>query len=218
MMNQHEPDTRVADLYTVLTQVLAAQEDERRAVTHVLREEIGQALAALALNLRVLEQRSGQPADANLFSDMRQMTARALRDLEQLQRCLYPPALESQGLVSALEVYIRDFVSLSQIGVELDAEVPPLRLAADVEITLFRIVQDALEHLRQQAGVSSVGLCLRLVKQHAYLVIEADCPADVTGWRVALIAERASASGGRCALTGGRFEVALPLAERNDAP
>lgn len=215
MMNQREPDTRAAELSAVLTQVLAAQEDERRAVTHILREEVGQALAALALNLRVLEQRSGQPAEAGLLGDMRQMTARALRDLEQLQRCLYPPALESQGLVFALEVYIRDFVSLSQIGVELDAEVPPLRLAADVEIALFRIAQDALEHLRQQAGVSSVCLRLRLIKQHAYLVIEADCPADIAGWRGALIAARASAAGGRCALAGGRFEVALPLVERN---
>lgn len=222
MTDHHNLDERVTELSTLLTQVLAWQEDERRTVTYSLREDIGQALAALALNLRVLEQHSTHPLNVEIIGDMRKLTTGALRDLDQLQRWLYPPALESQGLIPAFEVYIQEFAHANQVRVEIDAEVPPRRLPKDVEITLFRMLQDALEHLRQQLCVNAVRLRLRLIKEFAYLVIEIDGVTEVAGWRTALMAERAAALGGRCAVTtlplaGARFEIALPVIQEDSA-
>jgi two-component system sensor histidine kinase DegS len=222
MVDNHNLDERIMVLSALLIQALDAQEDERRTVTHSLREEIGQALAALALNLRVLEQRGSQPPDVDMLNNMRRLTSRALHDLEQLQRRLYPPALESQGLIAALEVYIRDFVQVSQVRVELDAEVLPFRLPTAIEIALFRMLQDILEQLCRQAHASEVLLQLRLIKQYAYLVIEFDGSTADGDWHTALIVERAGALGGRCALTalpfaGTRFEIALPLLYEKDS-
>ncbi|MBK8019874.1 MAG: hypothetical protein IPK19_00285 [Chloroflexi bacterium] len=214
-------DERVSQLSNVLTQVLASQEVERRTLTYTLREEIGQSLTALAINLRILEQQNGLPLNSELIGDMRKLTTSALHELDRLQRRLYPPALESQGLIQACEVYIQEFARTHQVRVEMDAEVPLRRLPTEVEITLFRIIQDVMEHVREQRCASEVRLRLRFVKEFAYLVIEIDSIAEIEGWRTTLMVERAEASGGRCAvmalpLAGARFEIALPVGMREN--
>lgn len=222
MADHSSRDERAAVLSDLLARVLASHEDERRAIIHALQEDIGQALAALSLNLRVLEQHNTHPHSADLIGSMRRLTSSTLHELDSLQRSLYPAALESQGVVPAMEVYIQEFAYSTHIQVALDAEVLPRRLAPDVEIALFRIVQDALEHLRAQPCTGQIIVRLRVIKAYVYLVIEHDGADDITGWRTALIAERASALGGQCAITslpftGARFEIALPLHDKASA-
>lgn len=216
MDQYNHADERVDVLSDLLARVLARQEDERRTVIHALQENVGQNLAALALNLRVLEHRSDQTQVAELISNMRRLTTSALQEIDMLQQQLYPAALGSQGLVSAIEVYIQTFAHASQIQVELDAEVPPQRLPPNVEIALFRVVQDVLEHLRDQQSVSLIDVRLRLVKDYVYLVIENDGTVAVRSWHTDLMAERVQSLGGQSAMmalpfTGARFEIALPL-------
>ncbi len=219
MAHADQLETRVAELSGLLTQVLALQEAERRAVTHRLQEDIGQSLTAFALKLRVLERNCDPELCVELVRELRQLTASTLHDLDQLQRQLYPLALDSQGMVAAVEVYIQEYSRLAQIQVELDAEVPHYRLSRERELALFRMVQDALEHLHQQACASEVRIRLRFIKNFTYLVIEDNGAGEVSGWRTTLIASRAEALGGRCAISalpdgGSRFEIALPMSEK----
>jgi signal transduction histidine kinase len=196
--------------------VLVSQEAERRVIVHTLQEHIGQALTALALNLRVLEQHSVDSRSADLICTMRKLTSGALRELETLQHGLYPAALDSQGIIPALEVYIQEFAHATHIRVVLDAEVPPRRFPPDVEITLFRITQDALDHLRSQPCTGQITVRLRVIKEYLYLVIENDGSNDVSRWNTSLMTARASALVGQCALmtlpyAGARFDIALPI-------
>lgn len=215
MAHANALETRVAELSNLLSHVLALQEAERRAITQTLQEDIGQALAAFALKLRVLEQHCDSDLCAELISDMRQLTAGTLRELDHLQRHLYPPALDSQGVVAAIEVHVQEYSHLTQTQVELDAEVPRRRLPAAHELALFRMFQEALEQIRLLDCASDIHIRLRFIKEFAYLVIEANGAGDITGWRTTLIKERAEGLGGRCAIAalpdGSRFEIALPV-------
>lgn len=220
MATADQLEARVAELSGLLTQVLALQEAERRAITHTLQEDIGQALTAFALKLRFLEQHCDPAACAELIGDLRQMASATLRELDQLQRHLYPLALDSQGMVPAIEIYIQEYSRLAQIQVEMDAEVPLQRLPRDRELALFRMLQDALEHLHHQAGASEISIRLRFIKNFAYVVIEDNGTGEVSGWRTSLIGKRAEALGGRCAISalpdgGSRFEIALPVSEKD---
>lgn len=202
-----------------LARVLAAQEDERRALVATLQEQIGQPLTALSLNLRVLEQHGRDARSAELVTVMRDLVGDTLRVLDRLQRDLYPPALVSQGVVPAFEVYIQEFAHASNIQVLLDAELPPRRFTPELEIGLFRILQDALAHFRQVRGTGQIKVHLCFIKEHAYLVIENDGPDEFAGGHRTLIEERARALGGTCAMRslaygGTRLDVVLPIVER----
>ncbi len=219
MTDPDKMDERLQVLSSVLTHVLATQEDERRTVIHALQEDVGQALTALALNLRVLERRCEPAPCLELVGEMRELVAGALRDLDHLQRTLYPPALDSQGLIPAVEMCIQEFAHATQVRVTLDAEVMPVRLPKVIEIALFRSLQEVLEHLRQQPTVSEVRLRLRFIKEFAYLVIEADGATRAAGWREDLIVARVAALGGcyaitPSALTGTHYAIALPVYQK----
>ena len=219
MTDHDQLDERLQVLSSVLTHVLATQEDERRAVIHSLQEDVGQALTALALNLRVLEKRCDQTPSLELIGEMRELVTGALRDLDHVQRTLYPPALDSQGLIPAVEMCIQEFAHSTQVRVALDAEVLPMRLPAVIEIALFRSLQEVLEHLRQQPTVSEVRLRLRFIKEFAYRVIEAEGVTRAPDWREDLISARASALGGcyaitPIALTGTQYTIALPVYQK----
>jgi signal transduction histidine kinase len=208
----------IDELTEQLARVLAAQEDERRALVATLQEQIGQPLTALSLNLRVLEQHSSDARSAELVSVTRKLAGDALRALDALQRSLYPAALVSQGIVPAFEVYIQEFAHANDIQVLLDAELPPRRFAPELEIGLFRILQDALAHFKQARGTGQIKIHLCFIKERAYLVIENDGPSGVAGGRTTLIEERARALGGTCAMRllaygGTCLDVVLPLAE-----
>lgn len=210
---------KIDGLAEPLARVLAAQEDERRALVATLQEQIGQPLTALSLNLRVLEQHTSDAHSAELIGVIRKLTGDSLRALDRLQHDLYPPALVSQGVVSAFEVYIQEFAHANDIQVLLDAELPPRRFAPDLEIGLFRILQDALAHLRRSRGTGQIKVHLCFIKDRAYLVIENDGPDEYAGDHRTLIEERARALGGTCAMRplaygGTRLDVVLPLANR----
>lgn len=205
---------------TLLAQALAAQEKERRAVTRVLQEDIGQALTALAVRLQVVENGCDNPQCLTLISEARAIVADVLRHTERLTHRLYPPALESQGLGPALEVYAQDFAHLTHLQVELDLEVLPSRLPTDVEVALFRIVQEALEGSRRYACASAVRIVLRRLEGHIYMALQDDgigYPADVlSDWCLLRMSQRAEALGGSCTFSmasgqGAHIEVIIPV-------
>ncbi|MBZ0300494.1 MAG: hypothetical protein K8J31_12165 [Anaerolineae bacterium] len=220
MVREENLEARVARLSNLLSQTLLAQETERRVITHKLQEEVGQTLAALALNLRVLEAQCINPQCVGIIGETRVLVADALHDIEHLQRQLYPPALESQGVVAAFEVFIQEFARSAQVQIELDAEVWPHRLPVEVEFALFRILEDTLEHLRNKPLISTISVVLRFVDGFVFLVVEDDHSDDALNWQPALMLERAEGLGGHCAVSstegqGTRIEVALPLEKDN---
>ncbi len=206
-------------LSSLLTQVMDTQELERRALATRLQEDIGQALAALAVHLRVIERRCKDVESTAVIAESRTLLTTALHDLEGITTSLNPPALQTQGLGPALENYAQEFARQTHIGVELDFEVLP-RLGAEVEINLFRVVQAAMEAIFHYAVASSISLVLRQADHAVVLLVEDDspgCSPEITSsFRFLQIVQRVDALGGVCELApeapdGMRVRVIVPL-------
>jgi len=201
----------------VLVQALYAREEERQAISTVLRDDVGQSLTALALYLRMAEGSCISPQCSGKIAEARALLSDILKSVEQLTRWLTPSALENQGLGPALEVYAQDFAHAVGVRVELDLEVLSSRAAPEVELGLFRIVQEALESVN---NASVVRIALRQVKDQLRLVIEDDgagySPEIALNWRVLWMAQRAKLLGGCCCVEnlagqGSRVTVGLPM-------
>jgi signal transduction histidine kinase len=141
----------------LLNKVVSAQEEERRRISRELHDETGQALTSLLVQLRILEKSNDLDEVKTHVEDMRRRTAQTLQEIRRLAADLRPAALDDLGLISALEGYIYEFSRKTGIAVDFGAQdVEDMRLPHEVEIVLYRIVQESLTNVARHANASAV--------------------------------------------------------------
>jgi PAS domain S-box-containing protein len=134
--------------------VLQMQDAERRRIARELHDSAGQIIAALQMNLIPLEEQS-RAMDAK-FADTLQQSLDYLQqlstELRTVSYLLHPPLLDEAGLPSALRWFIEGFAERSKIAVELELSPELGRLSQDMEMTLFRLVQECLTNIHRHSG------------------------------------------------------------------
>lgn len=153
--------------------LVEVQENERAYVARELHDEAGQALSTLKLNLSRLEQDPDCPVQiAVRLREFKGATDGILEELHRLAMDLRPAALDHLGLSAALQQYIQN-LSSEQLTVQFKAVgFGSERLPKNVEITLYRIVQEALTNVLRHAAASSVGILLEKELGKVKLFIE----------------------------------------------
>lgn len=137
--------------------LVQVQEDERRRIAQELHDEIGQTLTGLKL---VLDTSASQPEKA---AQAGQMVNELIGQVRQMSLDLRPAMLDDLGLLPALLWLIDRYTHQTGIEVEFaHAGLEGRRFASEVEITAYRVVQEALTNIARYAGVSqaSVGAWL----------------------------------------------------------
>ncbi|TKJ29535.1 MAG: hypothetical protein CEE40_07925 [Chloroflexi bacterium B3_Chlor] len=136
----------------------AAQDEERLRVGHELHDDTVQSLVVLSQELERAQRdlpatakRSGQK-----LADLRELTGSIIDDLRRYIGDLRPVYLEDLGLIPGLQKLADDLAASDHIDTELEVSGTPYRLAADVELAIFRIVQEALNNVEQHAQASRV--------------------------------------------------------------
>ena len=145
----------------LIEQVMTAQDQERRRIARELHDETGQALAALLVGLRTIEEARTMAEACALAQQLREVAARTLHDVGRLARGLHPIVLDELGLAVAVTRHIQEFARLHAIAEEthiegLDAE-PLLPL---VQNTVYRVLQEALTNVAKHAGARRVSVRL----------------------------------------------------------
>jgi len=164
-----------------LSQIIAAQEDERKRIARELHDETGQALASLMVGLRNVEEAPTDVEVRRRLSDLRQVTANTLENVRALSVDLRPSVLDDHGLVAALARYTQDYVARHHVPVDyqtlgLDSE----RLPAPIETAVYRIVQEALTNIAKYAGPCHVSVLLeKRADQLSVIVEDTGCGFDV---------------------------------------
>jgi signal transduction histidine kinase len=157
-----------------LRRVVSGQELERRRLARELHDETGQALTSILLGLRAVEE-SGTPDEmSTAASHLRELVVGTLQDVRRLAVQLRPKALDDFGLVAAVERLVQTFSEATAIRVDVEAQLGDKRLPAEVETTLYRIVQEALTNIVKHAGASRVSILLVRSSGSATVVIEDD--------------------------------------------
>ncbi len=151
---------RLADERRALVgKVIRAQEQERTRVAHELHDGLGQVLTSISLFAGDLEERV--PEDLRpRATRLRSLIGRAITDSRTLVWSLHPPELERLGLVPALERLVQSMGETGPAVVELHGDARGMRLAADAESVVYRIVQEALNNAQKHSGATSISVTL----------------------------------------------------------
>jgi PAS domain S-box-containing protein len=133
---------------------LRTHEEEKRKIAHALHDSAGQYLVALQMKLDVL-QRSSIAATGRknpVVDECRELIKRCCREIRATSHLLYPPLLDDLGLETAVRLHLDGFMERRKIRVELDIESHLGRLDRTLEITLFRVVQEALATIHRKCA------------------------------------------------------------------
>lgn len=218
-----EAEARLGELSRKL---LRLRDEERRRLARELHDSTGQTLAALELNLVMLQQENLSPKMAEKLSESVRLTDQALQEIRTISYLLHPPMLDEAGLVLALEWYVEGFAQRSRMRVDLDLPATYDRLPQEMELAIFRIVQEALTNVYRHSGSSSAKVKLVVGSKQVDLVIE-DAGKGIseeklgfgtacqTGVGIRGMRERARHLGGELELSpadpGTRVKVSLPI-------
>jgi signal transduction histidine kinase len=134
--------------------LLKSQDDERRRLARELHDSTGQMLAAMKINLDSIgvEMQGKNPAVDKLVAETTGYTVEISRQLRTMSYLLHPPLLDETGLQSALRWYAEGFAQRSGIQVDLKINPEFRRLPDDLEIAIFRVVQESLTNIHRHSG------------------------------------------------------------------
>ena len=143
--------------------LMQAQDDERRRIARDLHDSTGQTLALLGMNLSALETEAGR-FDSRLAEGLAENAAivrQISTELRTLSYILHPPLLDEMGLESALRWYAEGFAQRSNIGVHLELPEGWERFSNEMEIAIFRVVQECLTNIHRHSGsaTATIRLC-----------------------------------------------------------
>jgi PAS domain S-box-containing protein len=160
----------------LLRRLVVAQEEERRRIARDLHDDLGQRLTALRLMLEAVQGSAAVPREQPAsIGDALQMLARIDQDLDFMAWELRPAALDEMGLVRVLDAYIREWSRHAGIRAAFHARPGHFeRFAPEVEATIYRVAQEALNNVAKHAAAHSVNVLLELRGPNIALVVEDD--------------------------------------------
>jgi signal transduction histidine kinase len=157
-----------------LRRVVEGQELERRRLARELHDETGQALTSILLGLKRVEEAKSREEARDLAVGLREQIVQTLQSVRRLAVELRPQALDDFGLTPALERLGEAFFEGSGITVDVQANLDSLRLPAEIETALYRIVQEALTNVAKHAGATRVSVVLTKREGLVTAVVEDD--------------------------------------------
>lgn len=204
-----------AESYRMLSgRILELQDMERRKIARELHDSVGQFLAGLKLNLSRLQRRELEPSQQNrsLLTESIDLTEKAITEVRTISHLLHPPLLDELGFHSAARWYVEGFAKRSGIQVELKMVEIVERMPREVELALFRVLQESLTNVHRHANASRVDVEVKCVEDEVLLAVR-DNGKGIS--RTVLENFRARQAGGiglagmreRLAELGGRLEL-----------
>lgn len=143
--------------------IQSVQDEERRNIARELHDSVGQLLTAVAMNLGSLQNaaKSLSPAHSKLLEDSSVMVAEVTKEIRTISHLLHPPLLGVAGLSAAIRWYVDGFSERSRIAVQVDVPNEVGRVSSEVEIALFRVVQECLTNVYRHSGCDSCQIKLK---------------------------------------------------------
>jgi len=176
---RHEMESRQRiehERVELLTRLVVAQEEERRHLARELHDQLGQQLTALRLTLEALNAQSVDRPELRAQVETLQQLARQLdEDVAFRVRGLRSTLLETGGLASAVREYVSAWSK--HFDIVVNVYVSPSfeeRVTKEIEATLYRLVQEALNNVIKHARADHVDIALERNSEGITLIIEDD--------------------------------------------
>ena len=145
-----------------LSQIIEAQENERKRISRELHDEIGQALTAIKFNLDMIDKDLPQtsPLLRGRLGEAKSLSNQILTAMRQLSMDLRPTMLDDFGLIPTLRWYIQNFSNRLNIYSRFEAIGFEEKLPPQIETAFYRIIQEALNNIAKHAGADRIEISL----------------------------------------------------------
>ena len=146
--------------------LLRTQDEERRRIGRDLHDSLGQCLTALKIKLDMLASLTGRKNDeaASEIAECVRLAEESLKEVRTISYLMYPPMLEEMGLKSAIRWYVDGFSARSGINTTFEVDNDLGRLQRDVELALFRVLQESLTNVHRHSGSQTAHIRLLMRK------------------------------------------------------
>jgi PAS domain S-box-containing protein len=140
--------------------LMSAQDNERRRIARDLHDSAGQNLIALGMNLGRIEQdaKCDPTRLSQSIKEARDLIQSLVQEIRTTSYLLHPPMLDENGLSSALRWYIDGLAERSGLNIALNISENLERLAPEVELAIFRLVQESLTNIHRHSGSKTAAI------------------------------------------------------------
>ncbi len=157
----------------ILTQqMIKAQEDERLRIARDLHDNVAQDLSLLKIGCETLfDGQVSMPGEVvEKASELSEILQRSITAVRNMAYDLRPPGLDQLGLVRTVYQYCEEFSEKNEIKIDFSAAgLDDLRLPVDIEINLYRLIQEALRNVIKHAGAAKVKI--RMVASFPWIIL-----------------------------------------------
>ncbi|WP_102275039.1 sensor histidine kinase [Cytobacillus massiliigabonensis] len=155
------------ELQLMMAKIINVQEDERRRLSRELHDGIGQNLYSHLITINRMQSELNHP----LLDQMQDEATEIIEELRDLSWALRPSVLDDLGLIPAIRSYLVRFSDHSHINVHFDCYLNT-RLSENKEITIYRIIQEALTNIRKYADTDEATVTIREMEDEVRVMIE----------------------------------------------
>jgi signal transduction histidine kinase len=159
----------------LLDKIIIAQEDERKRIARELHDETSQSLTSILIGLRVLEEKHNEREKQREIQHLRDLMQQTLHEVHEMAWQLRPSVLDTFGLKVALQRYIDNYKNKYSLDVDLyvvgDDD---LRLKSEIEISIYRIAQEALTNVARYAQAKNISVILERQPSQLNMIVEDD--------------------------------------------
>lgn len=174
-----KPHSAIKNQYDLIKEfyrkVLMLQEEERRRISRDLHDETGQMVIALGASLNIMEKalREGFTDKALiLINENRKLIQEIATKMKSMALNLRPPTLDILGLSAVLREYFSQCTKSNSIRIEFNENLKDAKLNENIEITLYRIVQEAIYNVIKHSSANLVKVNFISAKDKLQLIIE----------------------------------------------
>lgn len=164
----------IRELRRVSELVIDAQEAERRRIARELHDGVNQILSSAAFRMGMIEPQV--PANAGDAREelgrVRSLLSRGIEEIHRISEDLRPSELDALGLVPAIRSLCREFQRKTRLSLRFQCEPSARRLSDAIELTVYRIIQEALTNIERHAGATRADVSLTWDGHELRLLIE----------------------------------------------
>ena len=173
------------------TQVLRAQDEERRRISRELHDDLGQTLVAAKM---IADSITGHSPSADAVAQLNATLEGSVSSVRTMSYLLHPPLLDEIGLTSAAQWLIDGLAKRSNLDVNLEITGDKRRLPQGVELTLYRIMQESLTNIQRHAQSAKADILLSFERDRVRLQIR-DHGVGISAEKLRELEERSSSAG-----------------------
>jgi PAS domain S-box-containing protein len=169
-----ELERRNSELRELSGRLLESQDVERRHIARELHDSAGQTLAALGMSLARLAQDAKHNPDqlAKGIEDAECLVQHLTQEIRTTSYLLHPPMLDEIGLSSALSWYVQGLAERSSLQIDLKVPENFGRLPAEMELLIFRLVQESLTNIHRHSGSKTAQIRLEREERKVHVEVE----------------------------------------------